>query len=420
MHNHSLTTLLLFMAIICLLMGCTVTEPSVEPDTVGEITYTPTTAPSTPIATATMMPESDEAASPTATPTPWLAPTLDELSLTATSAAATAYPNLASENSATPTPVPPFPGMIYQAENGLWQVSENWQPHLLSTHRQARLSPDGTQLVHAAEGDLWLTNLADGTLTQLTNTPNHIEHSPQWWPAHPDIILFFSRPSDQEEEAQDRGYLAAMSWREGWLTLLERDVVSLDDFAPSPNGLHIAYDRAGKPWLYHWDLESGESLYENSYRGEQTVTWARLGSPSWSSDGNKVAWIAAITGAAFPANGVWQVAAAIFDLSDYTFTLLHPYDNLGRGGWYAAATWSPDDQWLAFVTEDIDPARWGLWVARTDGLEEHYLGPGQNPVWSPDGKWLVYQDVTTQLVETTTWYKLNVYIYDNGVVVDWR
>lgn len=67
MHNHSLTTLLLFMAIICLLMGCTVTEPSVEPDTVGEITYTPTTAPSTPIATATMMPESDEAASPTAT-----------------------------------------------------------------------------------------------------------------------------------------------------------------------------------------------------------------------------------------------------------------------------------------------------------------------------------------------------------------
>jgi len=414
MREKQITVLLLLLAIFCLLVACTISEPNFEPGT-GDDENTPAATQLPPTFEPTPTPYLDPA---TATPTPFL----DELSLTATSEMATTQPDLVPIGPVTPTPVPPSPGVIYQTTAGLWQIGDDWQPRFLSPFAEAVLSPDNTRLVYADQGDLWLTMLAEGTTTQLTNTPDHIEHYPQWWPAHPDILLFQSRPLDtQAEGPQARGYLAAMSLSEGWLTLLERDEISWEDFAPSPNGLHIAYDRGGEPWLYHWDLETAEPFHEDSYSGSQVVTWERLGLPSWSSDGNKLAWAAGVQGEAYPAaNGSWQIAAAIFDLTNSTFTILHPYDNVGRGGWSAAAVWSPDDQWLAFTAEDIDPARQGIWVLKTDGSEEHYLGNGYQPVWSPDGQWLAYQGVTPWMVETTTWYALNLFVYENGLIMDWR
>lgn len=413
MREKQITVLLLLFAIFCLLVACTISEPTFEPGTGGE-----ESTPATTLIPLTIEPTLTAINDP-ATATP--APSTDEISLTATSEMATAHPELVPIGPITPTPVPPSPGAIYQTTTGLWQIGDDWQPQFLSPFAEAVLSPDNTRLVYADQGDLWLTTLADGTTTQLTNTPDHSEHYPQWWPPHPDILLFQSIPVAQAEGSQARGYLAAMSLSEGWLTLLERDELSWEDFAPSPNGLHIAFDRGGEPWLYHWDLETAEPFHEDTYSGSQAVTWARLGSPSWSSDGNKLAWVAGVQGEAYPAvNGDWQIATVIFDLTNSTFTILHPYDNTGRGGWYAAAVWSPDDQWLAFTTEDIDPARQGVWVLKTDGSEEHHLGNGYQPVWSPDGQWLAYQGVTPWMVETTTWYPLNLFVYENGLIVDWR
>lgn len=418
MSERKLIFWLGLIAFICLMVACTVVEPTLEPGT-GDDAATPAAAetPLPPTPAPTLDPS-------TATPPP---PSLDEISLTATSEMATLHPELVPTNPVTPTPVPPSPGMVYTTETGLWQIGGDWQPRLLSPFAQARLSPDNTRLVYADQGDLWLTTLADGVTTQLTNTPDHTEHNPKWWVAHPDILLFQSLPATETGDTQARGYLAAMSLSEGWLTLLEREEMSWEDFAPSPHGLHIAYDRGGEAWLYHWDLEQGEPFHENSYTGNPPATWARLGSPSWSSDGNKVAWMAAVQGEAYPsAEGSWQIAAAIFDMSNSTFTVLHPYNNVGRGGWFAAAAWSPDNQWLAFVAEDVDPARAGVWVIKTDGSEEHYLGPGSDPVWSPDGLWLAFaqpgdaQGVTSRLVETTSWYVLSLFVVDNGLIVDWR
>ena len=412
----------IFIAFLCLIVACTVDEPLFEPGT-GDEGRTPAAANTPPPPTFPPTP------SPTFNPaiaTPFPS-SLDEISLTATSAMATQHPELVPTGPVTPTPVPPSPGIVYTSETGLWQIGGDWQPRLLSPFAQARLSPDNTRLVYADQGDLWLTTLADGLTTQLTNTPDHLEQYPQWWAAQPDILLFQSLPLAESQDTQAGGYLSAMSLSEGWLTQLDRDEMSGREFAPSPNGLHIAYDRGGEPWLYHWDLELAEPFHEDAYVGSQAVTWARLGSPSWSADGNKVAWMVKVQGEAFPAlDGSGQAAAAIFDMSNSTFTVLHPYDNLGRGGWFAAAVWSPDNQWLAFVAEDVDPARYGVWVVKTDGSEEHYLGPGADPVWSPDGLWLAFakpgdtQGVTSRLVETASWYVLNLFVYDDGLIVAWR
>lgn len=418
MHEKMAVPALILLAFFCLLVACTISEPILEPGSEAEATQTPVADAVDPaVVTIT----------PTSTPISPIATednsSQQEISLTATSVMATAHPNLVPLPGQffTPTPVPAFPGMIYQTETSLWQVRNDWQPWLLSPFASAVLSPDETQLIYADQGDLWVTHLGDGTTRQLTTTPDHIEHSPQWWLAHPDIVLFQTRPLSQAEEVPDNGYLAALSLSEGWLTMLEREETAFGAFAPSPDGLHIAYDRAGQPWLYHWDLQQAEPFYAAAYSGTTDVTWARLAAPSWSSDSDKLAWVAAVQGDTFPAaNGSWQIAAAIFALNQSTVTVLHPYDNVGRDGWYPPATWSPDNQWLAFADEDVDASRSGVWVVKTDGSAEHYLGPGHHPVWSPDGQWLVYQDIVPQLVEIISWYPLNLFVYEDGLVVDWR
>lgn len=418
MHEKMAIPALILLAFFCLLVACTISEPALEPGSETEATQTPVVD-GTDLIVVTM--------TPTSTPIP-LTVTEDTsrqegISLTATSAMATAHPDLVPPPGEffTPTPVPPFPGMIYQTETSLWEVGNDWQPRLVSPFTSAVLSPDETQLIYADQGDLWLTQLGDGTTRQLTTTPDHIEHNPQWWLAHPDIVLFQTMPLSQPEGEQGNGYLAALSLSEGWLTMLERDKPAFAAFAPSPDGLHIAYDRGGEPWLYHWDLQEAEPFNAAAYAGVIGVSWQRLTAPSWSSNSTKLAWIAAVQGETYPAaNGNWQIAAAIFDLHQSTVTLLHPYDNASSDGWHPPAIWSPDDQWLAFITEDVDAARSGVWVVKIDDGTEHYLGPGHHPVWSPDGQWLAYQGIVPQLVETISWYALNLFIYEDGQVVDWR
>lgn len=33
----------------------------------------------------------------------------------------------------------------------------------------------------------------------------------------------------------------------------------------------------------------------------------------------------------------------------------------------------------------------GLYLMRADGSEPHYLAPGWNAQWSPDGRWIAFQ-----------------------------
>jgi hypothetical protein len=418
MYEKFVTPILFMAALFCLLVACTINEPTFEPGAGAEATPTPAaTVTDLPIATA--MPSS----TPVPTATAWDNLNQEEISLTATSAMATAYPDLvpAPGEVFTPTPVPPFPGMVYQTQTGLWQVGNDWPPKHLTSFANGVLSPDGTQVVYADQGDLWLTQPSDGTTRQLTTTPDHMEHSPQWWSAHPDIVLFQTIPMPQGEAEQNNGYLAALSLSEGWLKQLEQVEPAFATFAPAPDGLHIAYDRVGQPWVYHWEGEVAEPFDAAAYTISEIVSWERLAAPSWSSDSRQLAWSVAVQGEIYPAaNGAWQVAAAVFNIAEQTVTILHPHDNVGRDGWYPPVAWSPDNQWLAFTTEDVDPARQGLWVLKTDGSEEHHLGNAYQPVWSPDGQWLTYQGVTPQLIATTSWYALNLFVYENGTIVDWR
>jgi Tol biopolymer transport system component len=111
----------------------------------------------------------------------------------------------------------------------------------------------------------------------------------------------------------------------------------------------------------------------------------------------------------------------VFDLEAGTAALLHPFTPIGRGGWYFAPVWSPDGRWLVFEVESFDEGE-RLWVTAVDGSEEVALGRGYRPVFSPDGHYLVLNDEGRTefpaLFEVGSWYRINLWV--PGEVVEWR
>jgi hypothetical protein len=309
------------------------------------------------------------------------------------------------------TPVPPLPGLLYATVDGLWQIGGDWQPVLLTSERQAQLSPDGTMALYEAGDDIWLLELASGRRRNLTEGQGRDNCCPQWWPARPETIIFGSwenRPADSDPGT---GYLSAVQLDGSDYQVLV-DAPSLAPPAPGPDGQTIAYDQSKETWLYR--LGQGSSRL-NPF--DYDLEPGEMGSPAWSPGGRFLAW-----------NG-GSAGLVVFDLENQVGWRLHPYEVLGRGGWFAPPAWSTDDRWLAFRAEDARPEAHGIWVAAVDGSAEHYLGPGTSSVvWSPDGRWLAFsgppagaldQSPVGWLVEVGSWYQIRIGLPPGSQIVGW-
>ena len=111
-------------------------------------------------------------------------------------------------------------------------------------------------------------------------------------------------------------------------------------------------------------------------------------------------------------DGSYQSGVAVFDLQAKTGRFFHIFAPAGGGTFPSYLEWSPDGEWLAFVTFSEPPAAGrapNLWVIRPDGSEETYVGEGLEPTWSYDGEWLAFlrtNDAGQQelsLAEVGTW-----------------
>lgn len=323
----------------------------------------------------------------------------------------------------SPTPIPAFPGMVYSAPDGLWQIAADWQPVFLSDRAEARLSPNGTHLVFASDGHIWLQDTASGQVQALTQAAGREVHSPQWWPGRPDVVLAMAQ--NPAVEGPNAGLLSAVTV-DGVFTLLESNSSNALPTG-SPDGQTIAYDIAGQPALHHWDTGSSERLNPADFGLPANL---QMGSPAWSPDGRQVAWYAA-----GPIGDQWQAGIAVFDLAVGNGWLLHPYAPIGRGGWFDAPVWSPDGKWLAFTAEDEDENAHGVWVVATNGgtvdkvAEEYFIGPGRYPLWHPDAIYegfLVYQGPDYNwMAEPLTGYRIQVFIFNVAAqsaarIVQWQ
>jgi dipeptidyl aminopeptidase/acylaminoacyl peptidase len=317
----------------------------------------------------------------------------------------------------TQTPVPPPPELLYNDTEGLWQIGPDWQPSLVIDQAGATLSPDGSQAFYQEENEIWLIDIATGQRRNLTENRDRHHCCVQWWPAKPGVLVLGSW-LDGDDLGPSTGYLTILDTVSGDYSVLETDAPSNGIPAPGPDDHRIAYDRAGEAWIY--DLDTGPEPLDPGVFGLTGIV--RIGGPAWSPDGQHLAWTAAIS------DPGWKIVLVVFDLTSQSAWLLHPYEPAGRGGWFPPPAWSPDGQYLAFVSEDINPEMAGVWVVAVDGSEERYIGAGANPSWSPDGRWLMFtgyegvgedQIPAAWLVDVPSWYILRMDRPDDTTFIGW-
>lgn len=321
----------------------------------------------------------------------------------------------------------PFAGLVYRSRDGIWQINADGRPvflvFLAEDGRAVRLSPDGTQLLYTPQydGDIWLADLSTRERFQLTDTP-YRETGFDWWPARPGMIVFSIQPEDGWDHAPwGAGYLATINADGSGYRILDDENPTGSLPALSPDGQTFAYTVDGLPWLYHWD--SGPAPIDLT---AYTINASSFYAPAWSPDGNQLAYMV-VGGLGFEFESTIQSALVIFDLQAQTDRLLHPYTlHPGVTTITLGANWSPDGQWLSIVTRAELPSepKNSTWIVRADGTEEHHLeGSGDQGIWSPDGRYLVYKawnsshELTTMVVEVGVWQPQEMNLLHN--VVDW-
>lgn len=322
-------------------------------------------------------------------------------------------PSATATVAVTLPPAAPMAGLVYQkGGKGLWIVGADGQAKQLSDKATPVLSPDQTKVLFSEGGDIWTTDLSKGKTARLTYTNDKAEAYYQWWPARPDIIVFqFQYKTDIGPGA---GYLATMKTNGANYLLLDEETGSISPAALSADGQSIAYDRAGQPWVYNF-TGGNMPIFPKTF----TEKFRIATNPAWSPDGRKIAW--QLFGDQEGTDG-WS-AAAVLNLDTFEVTLLHRYPILGGsdvGNYHLA--WSPDGKWLAVANqaERVEDGKISLWVMRPDSSEEHHLGTGEHPVWSPDGQTLIYSTKSgVYAVKADAWNPFQVTLPDGALVTDW-
>ncbi len=293
---------------------------------------------------------------------------------------------------ATATDVPqppahPASGLTFSTFEGTWLINAQAEVVLLTNQSMARISPDGQWIIYEAEdptagtADIWLVERATGEIQNLTNTPDRYEVNPMWWSGREDQVVFGSDPDPLDGV-----------WNSEYPTVIDLDGTGyqvLDENggglrALSADGQAIAYGGYDSPGaIYRWG--KGVEAFDPPEYG---VNAEKLYQPAWSPDGRLLAWN---IGGDLIGDGGYLLGVAVFDLGVKTGRFFHIFAPEGGGMVPSYLEWSPDGEWLAFVTFGEPPVTGRapkLWVIRPDGSEEKYVGEGLAPTWSYDSEWL--------------------------------
>jgi Tol biopolymer transport system component len=394
----------LFLSMLLMLVACGSPVEEQEPEDLVELDIAATASPTI----QPTLPPTEEAAAPTrlatATPTE-MATGKPRQTPAATSVQATLDPVdfntpqtevfgpvspvwLEDDNTISGRTFPAYLSGLSFRDDSVWLVDQNGVANMVMGQPAAgQLSPDGTGFLFPGSdygSDIFYYNMSSGEVKQLTNTPDVDEHGYRWWPERNNVIVFNFVPED--EIGPWYGYLGAFDFVTGENIIIDDQHGSGSSFGLSPDGERIAYIEGSQPMIYTWGQGSEPIDFQSL-----GLEYSSFSAPAWSPDGQLVAFHAG-GGAIEEGIGGRESATVIYDPRDNSVDVLHRYFSHGQRGGPENA-WSPDGEWLAVVNigeigDGIGPM--ALWVMRPDGSEEHHLGFASPPVWSPDGKYLIY------------------------------
>lgn len=245
------------------------------------------------------------------------------------------------------------------------------------------ISRDGSLISYEYNGGLWIVNPKGGSPVQLRIL------APSEGKSNLTLRLNMTTGATEMEVAPDGKTLALGLRSEIWsipsdkggeATRLTTHAAQDFDFNWSPDGTKVVFisDRGGTYDLYSLDVKSKQvqRLHEDT---NDDI------SPSFSPDGKSIAYLHS-----GPAGGLYvhpseggeprRVAEAIGN-------------NLFGVGINSYA-WSPDSKWLAFARRDALDTR-DIWIVPAAGGDPinitRYPGENDEPLWTKDGKGLVFQ-----------------------------
>ena len=179
---------------------------------------------------------------------------------------------------------------------------------------------------------------------------------------------------------------------------LGSSAATADSPALSPDGRRVVFivnrESTQQLWMMNADGSKAHVLPVDSAP-------SALIHPTWSPDGKKIAF----SGQDLPRNEQWLIYVVNADGSNMQ-TITQQFAT------YPA--WSPDGNWIAFDSMDNpavhDPTNdpGGIFVVHPDGTNLHRLtpedtGPEQYPLWSRDGKRLLYGRLPPDWQSATTY-----------------
>jgi dipeptidyl aminopeptidase/acylaminoacyl peptidase len=129
---------------------------------------------------------------------------------------------------------------------------------------------------------------------------------------------------------------------------------------------------------------------------EKLYMTRQVGRPTWSPDGNSIAFVSNMSGRnnlwLVPAEGGWPVQLTVSDQRQ------------------AAPTWSPDGKWIAYQSDYDGDEQWDIFLVspktgKVVNLTSTREIAEMDPTWSPDGRYLAY----TVKPKTSAAHEIDVY-----------
>lgn len=374
----------LYLIPALLLIGCASASP---PDVTGEPTAPPTDPPTEVIT---------ETPTPTDTPSPTETPTITP----------------------SATPLPPLPpGLMvvtgeFEGAKSLWVVDATGTlrrllENAVTLHYYAEfdISRDGTQILYALDGDIWVLDVPTGETRNVTNTPDRFDNYPRWWAGREGafVMASFNKPRscclvagmltygnvDGSYEVLDEAYMGAAP-------------------SPRPDGDTILYQRGPEVsgtggfdlWEYRWGVGSRQidpaelGLSEHVVDREGAPNFLHAGAMSWSSDGGT---LGLALGGMF--EGKPQCAIVTIDMAtgEKHIAFLFTPTSIDAALFSSAPRFHPDGSTFAFEAwpEGTNGGMVfiGNQTSRPDVAESLPSATGSwaaHPSFSRDGRWIAY------------------------------